>query len=155
MTKYFTSACAVGSFVVFIGLSVAMGQGATFEGTKSHTVEYKIGQSFLTLEDVPMLIVQVSIQSKAFNRSDMIELVKELKARFPDQPKLFARVFDSYPSAKSFVPHPHSRTYVRDNKSLRGYYSLDRKSGKEYIQFSSAPGKPRDEVEIELTARGP
>jgi hypothetical protein len=149
--RYFVSTCAIGGFVALV-LSIGMGQTHTVAATKGfRSVDYQIGKSFQTLENVPTLIVQVSVKSKAFNRSDMIELAKELKERFDDEPKLFARVFDSYSSARDFVPHPHSRTYDRDNKSLRGYYSLDRKSRKEYIQFSSAPGKPRDEIEIDLT----
>jgi hypothetical protein len=84
----------------------------------------------------------------------MILLAGELNERFHDEERISVWIFDAYRSARDFAPHPHSPTYDRDNKSFRGYYSLDRISGKEYIQFSSAPSKPRNEIEIRLNGRG-
>jgi hypothetical protein len=80
----------------------------------------------------------------------MSKLTHQLNTEFSNEPRLSVWIFDTCRSAKSFVPHPHSRTYDRDNRALRGYYDLDRPMGKETIEFSSSPEKPRDEVKLDL-----
>jgi len=124
------------------------GQGSEFR--TQNGPDYRIGKSIRTVKGPPTLIVHISIKPKHFNREDMILLAAELKERFGGEPRTSAWIFDSYSAARSFVPHPHSPTYDRDFRSLRGFYDLDQTTGKEYIQFSTSPQVPRNEVQIEL-----
>ena len=113
-------------------------------------IKYQIGKSVPSAEGPPSLLIQISIKPKNFNREDMLTLAHQLNRDFCNEQIIAILIFDSYRSAKSFAPHPHSKTYDRDMKSWRGSYYLNRTNGQEILRFSSAPGKPRDETNVDL-----
>lgn len=133
--------------------------GSDLEGSfpltarKSRTITYRVGKSLRTVQGPKTLVVYISVDPRYFNQEDMVLLASQLKERFAAEPRLSVWIFDSYSSARSFIPHPHSPTYTRDYDSLRGFYDLDRDKSTEKIRFSSSSGRPRDEIKIDLLAR--
>lgn len=120
------------------------------EGVPQRAPKYLIGDSWRTEIKTPTLDIQISIKPRYFNQKDMMALARQLKEDFCNEQRLFVFIFDSNSSARAFAPIPHSPTYDRDFKALRGFYELDRVGGKEYIQFSSSRDKPRDEINIKI-----
>lgn len=118
---------------------------------KQKKIDYRIGKTIRTTAGPPMLIVYISVKPERFNRQDMLLLARQLNDAFSTEQRVSIWLFDRYSSARDFVPHPHSPTYERDFKALRGHYDLDRVTGKETMQFSSAPNKPRNEIVIDLS----
>lgn len=121
-------------------------------------IKYRLGKSSRSVEGPPSLLIHISIKPKNFNREDMLTLAHQLNRDFCNEQIIAVLIFDSHRSAKSFAPpgiisdlrHPHSETHDRDMKSLRGSYYLDRTAGKESIRFNSVPGKPTNEIKIDL-----
>lgn len=117
-------------------------------------IEYKVAKSIRTVAGPETIIVHISVKPKVFNREDMLRLAEELRSDFVGEKRIMVWLFDSSSSAKTFTPLTHSLTYKRDYQSLRGFYDLDRETGREGIEFSTARGKPRDEVQLQIrTAR--
>jgi hypothetical protein len=112
--------------------------------------KYRIGKSFRTVKGPPTLVVYISVKPQYFNREDMLSFAQQLNRDFCHEQRVSIWIFDAYPSAQSFAPHPHSLTYDRDMEALRGFYRLNRETHEETIQFSSSRGKPRDEIKIDL-----
>jgi hypothetical protein len=112
--------------------------------------EYRIGDSWRTATGSATQALQISINPRHFNRKDMMALARQLNKDFSHESRVAIYIFDSYRSAQTFSIISHSPTYNRDFKAFRGFYLLDRNMGKEYIEFSSARGRPRNEIRIEF-----
>lgn len=113
---------------------------------------YRVGDSWRSEKEPPTQALQISINSRRFNRKGMTALARQLNDDFCREPKLAIYIFDSYSSAQTFSILPHSPTYKRDFEAFHGFYFLDRNAGKEYIEFSRARRRLRDEVRIEFNA---
>ena|SRR2546429_8986317 len=110
--------------------------------------DYLVGQVRHTGDDKPSEIyVLISIEPKQFKKEQMIALARQLKKDFCKEIRFGVIIFDDYMAAR-YV------TYLSITKDLekaqRGFYHIDRKKRSEYIQFSTARGKPLDEVRINL-----
>jgi hypothetical protein len=116
-------------------------------------IQYRIGNSTRTVKEPIALIIHISIKPQHFNREDMVALARQLNRDFCNEQFIVVLIFDSYRSAQSYVLHPHSETYQRDLKSLRGFYDLNRTTGEESVRFASSPGKPRNEIKIDLGSK--
>jgi hypothetical protein len=137
--------------VLLAGVSLIMANAYSRSKDETRAIDYKIGKSFRTVAGPPTLIVYISVKPKRFNRDYMIILANELNNKFHDEKRVSVWVFDSYQSARDFVPHRHSPSYDRDFMALRGFYDLDRENGSESVSFASTRGKPRNEIEIRLS----
>lgn len=112
--------------------------------------KYRIGYKWRTKENPSILVVQISINPDHFNREDMIALAQQLNKDFRREPKLNVAVCDEYQAAKS-SGLINDLLMHRSPPALRAYYELDRVTGKEGISFSTARGKPLDEIDIDLS----
>lgn len=106
---------------------------------------YRLGMGYEAPAEIPsgaeavprMTVVQVSVQPDNINRDDLLRLVQVLKNVFCKEERVFVVLFDD--------PAYIDRLYVsaqpwfrRAEQSKRGYYYIDRKSGEEYLTFSTA-----------------
>jgi hypothetical protein len=110
--------------------------------------KYRIGDSWRTTTGSSTQALQISIHPRHFNRKDMMALARQFNKDFCHELRIAVYIFDSSRSAQTFSIISHSPTYDRDFKAFRGFYLLDRNMGKEYIEFSSVRGRPRNETRI-------
>lgn len=114
----------------------------------SNAPEYKIGKVWPTGTKPVEKYLLISIQPDDFTKDKMIALARQLNRQFCKEKRFGVIVFDDYVAAR-YV------TYLSITKDLekaqRGFYHIDRKKRSEYIQFSSARGKPLDEIRIDLS----
>lgn len=112
--------------------------------------KYRIGYQERTKGKPSILVLYISIKPKHFNRDDMIALAKRLNKDFRRELQLNVVICDEYETAKD--PGIIYDLLRREPPlALRGFYELDRVSGKEGISFSTERGKPMDEVDIDLS----
>lgn len=122
------------------------------QSENKNPLKYRIGSKYRPETAPSMLIVHISIDPKYFNREDMIALARQLNKDFSREKQLTAAICDEYKTAKS-------RGIIYDllrrepPTALRGFYEIDRTTGKEGISFSTERGKPLDEVDIDLSKK--
>ncbi|HEY0727602.1 MAG TPA: hypothetical protein VGD38_05985 [Pyrinomonadaceae bacterium] len=90
----------------------------------------------------------ISIAPEDFTRDRMTQLAKQLNQDFADRQKVAVSIFDNETVAQNVVPA--GSHYVDFKAAERGVYHLDRAKGSEYIHFSSKPGRPSNEIKINL-----
>jgi hypothetical protein len=123
---------------------------ATPESTpqQSAVIAYKTVASMRIPLEHNKRILWISFEPGNFVRDQMIMLAHQLNQDFRDEPRIFVVIFDSEIAARNY--NPAGGSYEVSKKLERGEYSLDRINGREYIQFSTARGKPITEVRIDL-----
>lgn len=115
--------------------------------------KYRIGRvRHAVLNNMPILLLQISIEPEHFNRSDMSELAHRLNKDFCNEKQLNVAICDDYRAAKDTYLI-HDLLTHETNPGLRGFYDLNRVAGKEGISFSTERGKPLDEVTIKPNVR--
>lgn len=112
--------------------------------------KYRVGQKYRPETNPSRLVLHISVEPKHFNRDDMTALAKQLGKNFPRELRLSVAICDEYKTAKD--PGIIYDVLMRESPpALRGFYELDRVSGKEVISFSTERGKPNDEIVINLS----
>lgn len=110
---------------------------------------YKIGLAAHSTKSDGHLYLYISVDPTHFTRKDMQALAQRLNRDFCFEKKLTAILLDDYYAAR----HP-----LRNTKSYwdaeRGIYHFDRNKGRGYIKFSTARGKRKDEIVIDLNFKG-
>ncbi len=113
----------------------------------SSTPQYQVGQVRYTADDPPQKYLLISIDPGQFTREHMIALANRLRQEFCEEKQFGVMFFDDEYAAKHV-------TFLSSTKSLevayRGLYTVDRKKKREHLQFSTARGKPLDEIRIQL-----
>ena len=90
--------------------------------------------------------VVVSVNPRHFNRDDMTKLAMQLDREFAEKPKLKVGLLDDDNIARLFATgRAELSTYYT---AERGRYYLDRTACREYIQFSTKRGKPRETIRL-------
>jgi hypothetical protein len=118
-----------------------------------HIIKYRIGRiRRASVNNVPTLLLQISIQPDNFNREDITALAEQLKEKFCHEEHLNVALCDSYKAAKDGLLIFNLLNHETD-PALRGFYDLDRTSSKESIGFSTVRGKPLDEIVIQLSEK--
>jgi hypothetical protein len=92
-------------------------------------------------------VIVASVNPKHFNRDDMTALAKELNKKFQEKSKLKVGLLDDENVARLFATG--RAEYSTYEASERGRYYLDRSVCREYVQFSSERGKPRQTVKLD------
>jgi hypothetical protein len=118
---------------------------------KMNRIKYRVARSERTVVGPSTLVLYVSINSRHFNRDDMVVLASQLNRDLWKEPRVTVLIFSDYRAAKSLVfSIEHPPTYDRDKAALRGGYNVDRVAHTESVSFSPDPSKPRDEIRINL-----
>jgi len=115
--------------------------------TAQKAPEYRIGVAGHSIKEACELYIFISVDPGHFVREDMLALANRLNQDFCYEKRLTAVIVDDDYAAR----HPMRNTKVyRDAE--RGRYHLNRDSREQYIKFSTARGKPWNEVVIDLNA---
>lgn len=112
-------------------------------------VEYKVGRVIRSSNEPHEVTVIISIDPKYFVNDEMLKLAHQLKQEFADVRLLRVEILDDQNIADNYVPA--GDMYRLFNKAKRGTYVLNRNTREEHIEFSTAHGKPIDEVKIDLS----
>lgn len=110
---------------------------------------YKVSASFRAPNERSERIILISIEPENFTRDKMLLLARQLNRDFPDEPRLYAVIFDSEIAARNYDPAGGSYSFSK--KLERGEYDLDRVKGRERINFSTRRGNPVDEIKIVIS----
>lgn len=125
------------------------------QGKGERMPKYKMGLTFRSkdgLNGPSVLVIQVSIESKHINRTDLLMLASQFKKDFCKEQRFAVVLLTDHRFAKAF-PVEGTLWYEEWQEALRGEYFLDRNTGEEYISYSTVPnyGKnPQSKVKIEL-----
>lgn len=87
-----------------------------------------------------LLVVLISISPQSFSRESMIRLAYQLNQDFKDEKRVHAAIFDSVEAAQNY--NPIGGSFYVSKRLERGEYVINRSNGCEYINYSSARGKP-------------
>ncbi len=108
--------------------------------------EYRIGLASHSAKKGCELYLFISVDATHFVREDMVALAHQLNRDFCYEKRVSAIILDDYAAARS--PFRNIKFYL---EAERGIYKLNRESGEQYIKFSTARDKPKDEVVIDLS----
>lgn len=112
-------------------------------------VEYRVGRVIRSSNEPHEVTVIISVDPKYFVRDTMVKLAHQLKQDYADTQLLRVEILDDQNIADNYVPA--GDMYRKFNKAKRGTYMLNRNTGKEHLEFSTAHGKPIGEVKIDLS----
>jgi hypothetical protein len=115
---------------------------------EAELVEYKVGRVIRSSNEPHEVTVIISLEPRQFTRDEMIKLAYQLKRDFANEQILRVEILDDPQIADKYIPA--GDMYRLFNKAKRGTYVLNRTNGEEYIEFSTAHGKPIDEIKITL-----
>lgn len=109
---------------------------------------YKVAHSVHTSNSPPETVVTVSVDPRHFVRDDMRTLARQLNKDFCHEPRLSVMILDDEMVARN--TSPLGGGYGLFKLRWRGTYFIDRTTREEYIEFSTRPRRPDDEVRINL-----
>ncbi len=144
------------NLIFFTGITIAM----CIVGTSAQKIEkcnvdsnvrvkYKlISENRNTLPSY-ILMVDIVVKQKDFNREYMVRLANTLTTRYCHDKEISVAIFDDKKAAKTTDMWNYLLGKV-ESPSLRGFYSLDRDQKRTGIVFSTERGRPHNEVKIEL-----
>lgn len=112
-----------------------------------HAPKYRVGWTTYTVEGPKTLAVAIGVNPRYFNREDMTAFARQLEKDFCQEQRIVAVILDDYRAAKHYAP---SIEITWPKLRERGFYELDRVTGKQQISFSLVLGNPKDEVKIDL-----
>ena len=115
--------------------------------------KYRIGRTERgVLDKNPILLLQISVDSTHFNRADMSALAERLRMDFCKETHLSVAICDDYSAAKDGLLLYGFFTHQRPG-GLRGFYDLNRLTGKEGLSFSTERGRSVNEVELSFDSK--
>lgn len=138
-------------FIVFLGHGNALRHVNAVEAisqTKTEdtqSLDYHVWRVF-TEDKKGFTTLVVSVDTRHFNRDDMTNLAKQLNKQFMEKPKLKVGLLDDENIARLFASgRVELSTYY---EAERGRYYLDRTACRQYVEFSSKRGKPRETIRL-------
>lgn len=151
------------SMMLLIGIFVtALAIGAICGGRASPTADLRIVQQPETSISPPLdyhvwrvfpedrkgfTVVVASVNPRHFNRQDMMALARELNRKYQEKAKLKVGLLDDENIARLFASG--RAEYSTYETAERGRYYLDRNACREYVQFSTKRGRPRQKVKLD------
>lgn len=115
--------------------------------------KYRIGQTERGGGSLPV-IIQISVEPRNINETDLIILAKHLNKVFCNEQKIDVAIFDSYRYALNFSPSDENPYFSKGLESMHGAYHLDRSTGEEYVEFTTLPNyfkNKQNRVRIDLS----
>lgn len=112
--------------------------------------KYKLVSASYGIRGERQLLLIIVVPPKKINREDFIWLAKRLKSEYCHDEKLTAVIYDN----KKYIDHGYFMDSLNSGGKrnwARGYYSFDRATDKDLIEFSSKLGNPTDENKIDLS----
>jgi hypothetical protein len=108
--------------------------------------EYRVGRALRHGENLSQMFLVISVEPENFTKDKMIALTRQIKKDYCHETKFMVIFFDDYEAARRVLFLDVTK---RLEVARRGFYRFDSKK-EEYIRFSTARGRPLDEVKIDL-----
>jgi hypothetical protein len=127
--------------IASIGVGLVLGQEPRRCTVKEPDVigfKYRVGRTERGGKK-PTAIIQISVEPRHINETDLTALVKHLNKVFCNEPRMDVVIFDSYRYALNFLPGDEDPYYRQGLESMRGGYHLDRTAGEEFVEFTTVP----------------
>lgn len=115
------------------------------------SVKYYVGFLYNSINPKKELIINIAVESKLINASDLELIAKHLKERFCNNSRLVVLIFDNKKIADNF-----DTTFKSARDSLRGEYVLNKDDEEEYLSFVKIPNyfeNPDNRIKIDLSAK--
>lgn len=87
----------------------------------------------------PILVLRVWSPKAEPTKANFVELCKALKEKYEKEPRIEANFFSSEEGAKGFSELYEFSGYAKYYSTWRAKYWLDRKSGKEWLDYCEGP----------------
>lgn len=97
--------------------------------------------------------MRIVLNKNSFNKEYMLRLAQRIKTEYCREEIISVTIFDDYKAATSARVVAEHLAGTQIAPEIRGFYSLNRKTGEEGIEFSTERGKPTGEVEINLKGK--
>ena len=142
--------------LIFVSLLLSMpsfAQEVKVEKCRSEVKggRYKLYSASYGMRGERPLLLIIVVNQRRINREDMIQLARRLKSEYCHEEKLMTVIYDN----RKYINHNYFVDFLNSGGKknwARGYYSFDRATGKDLIEFSSKLGNPTDENKINLSA---
>lgn len=116
------------------------------EGGSMKSPIYKQGRITHSAPGYPRKVVMfISLEPKYFVTEEMKVLARELRNVLPAEPRLGVVILDDTDALVNTSPIHRTSEYLL---ARRAYYSIDRLTGEEFIQFATQRNKPWNEIRI-------
>lgn len=112
--------------------------------------KYKIISEGKTISGEKRLLVFIYVKPKDINRQYLLQTPQRIKETYCNDPQLIAVIFDNKKTMYQYALSDYARTNGKVVR-MRGFYSFDRKTGKDLLEFSTKRGDPTTEVQIDLS----
>lgn len=103
------------------------------------------------LKEPDHLFGSVLVKPKNINRDYLIQLARRLKSEYCSAQEFQVVIFDNSKYANSYSIQDYTSSGAKIIL-MRGFYSFDRKTGKDLLEFSTKPGNVTTEVQIDLSS---
>lgn len=111
--------------------------------------KYKLVSEGRGIREDKSLLIFIAVKPKSLNREFMTQLARRLKSQYCNEQRIQVVIFDDQK-----IANPDSLWEYLESKGqtflMRGFYSFDRLTGKDEIEFSSKRGNPTTENQIKL-----
>lgn len=101
-----------------------------------------------TRQGQPIVALNISVKPENINHEYLVLLARYLNQRFCREERLVVAIFTDYKAAKHFRPD-----FPEILDAWRGEYFLDRRTGEEYVSFTTIPNynnNPQSRIRINL-----
>lgn len=119
-------------------------------------LSYKIGLTFRTRPEPgsgpSIAVVQTYLSVEHINATDLVKLASQFNRDFCREDYLMVMIFTDKRYIYA-ISVPGLRGYEDSSNANRGFYSLNRKTGEEYVSFSRVPNydkNPQTRTRIDL-----
>ena len=102
------------------------------------------------LKEPDYLFGYILVKPKEVERNFMIQFAKRLKSEYCNAEKFQVIIFDD----RKYAIPSSMQDYISSKGKIilmRGFYSFDRATGKDILEFSTKLGNPTTEIQIDLS----
>lgn len=142
------------SFVFFSDVAFAQGNSTPIKECKvssAKNVKYKLISIGKAIRKPYITGLRIVVKDKFFTKDSMVQLAKIIKGRYCNEETIAVTIFDDAKVAKQARAVIDQLTANRKVPEIRGFYSLDRKTGEESISYSAKRGNSPSEISIQLS----
>lgn len=113
--------------------------------------DYKLGFSTIDPNKPKAIFLQVSLKKENFKKAYLLNIVEKLRSKYCNYDWVSVVLFDNEKESRD--PARSMDILVNSKQTIflmRGFYNLDRTTGKEGLEYSIEPGGSTRQVEILL-----
>lgn len=114
-------------------------------------IKYKLISIGRSIREPFITGLRIVVKDKYYNKEDMTQLSKIIKARYCNEENIAVTIFDEAKTAKIADIIIKHLSGERITPEIRGFYTLERENNIEKLSFSKKRGNSATEVSLQLT----